>query len=255
MGEGSHLSGGGTTMKILERTEPLPKSKSPNSNWNSYYGDDKYAVPEFIDNALWRNYRAVLRKHITHNKPLRVLELGGANSCYFKRFCEDFNIENYTIVDNNQTGLDRFPYKDDPRVMTYCLDLLDNPPETLIADYDIVLSSGLIEHFVPEETLRIVDYHFKAAKPGGLVLLSFPTPTIVYWAFRKFLEKTGQFPPLFERPITVSESERFKSLENDKLEQFNIWSTILTQLLLLYRKGSSPFLTQEFKAFQGFWIK
>lgn len=228
-------------MIIQERTETVRQSKSPKSNWNSYYSDDKYAVPEFIDNALWRNYRTVLRRHITHNKPLRVLELGGANSCYFKRFCEDFNIENYTIVDNNQTGLDRFPHKDDPRIRTYCLDLLENPPEILTAAYDIVLSSGLIEHFVPEETLRIVDYHFKTAKPGGLVLISFPTPTTVYRVFRKFLEITDQFPPLFERPITVTEAARFKSRESVQLEQFNIWSTILTQLLLLYRKkpGSS----------------
>lgn len=214
----------------------MPMSKSPACNWDSYYSDDKYAVPEFIDNALWRNYRAVIRRHATLDKPLRVLELGGANSCYFQRFCADFSIENYTIVDSNPVGMARFPHKNDARVTSIDADLLGPPVDGISERYDIVLSSGLIEHFIPAETVRIVQQHFMAAKPGGLVLMSFPTPTLVYHGFRKFLELTDQFPPLFERPIAAAEAAGFQLGGSTRLEQFNIWSTILTQMLLLYRK-------------------
>ncbi len=36
--------------------------------------------------------------------------------------------------------------------------------------------AGLIEHFVPEDTEKIVQAHFDMAKSSGLVLMSFPTP-------------------------------------------------------------------------------
>jgi hypothetical protein len=219
---------------------PLPAqatSQSPACDWDAYYGDNKYAVPEFIDNALWRNYSAVLRRHgVTRDQPLRVLELGGANSCYFQRFCQDFSVASYTIVDSNPVGMARFAHRNDPRVTCIEADLLGPPIDAIAERHDIVLSSGLIEHFIPEETLRIVQQHFMAAKPGGLVLMSFPTPTAVYHGFRKFLEWTDQFPPLFERPIAAPEAAGFQLAGSTRLAQFNIWSTILTQMLLLYRK-------------------
>jgi len=218
----------------------MAHSDSPECNWDSYYSDDKYAVPEFIDNALWRNYRAVLRRHGAVGRPLRVLELGGANSCYFKRFCTDFQIDNYTIVDNNPVGMARFPHKDDPRVTSIQADLLGEPLARIHEGYDVVLSSGLIEHFIPDETLRIVRQHFLAARPGGLVLISFPTPTAIYHGFRWFLERTDQFPPLFERPIDAAEARGFALGGAQQLAQFNIWSTILTQMCLLYRKNPAP---------------
>ena len=215
-------------------------SDSPACNWDSYYADDKYAVPEFIDNALWRNYRAVLRRHgVGRDRPLRVLELGGANSCYFRRFCDDFRIENYTIVDSNPVGMARFPHKDDPRVTSIEADLLGAPLPEIAGGFDIVLSSGLIEHFIPSETLRIVDRHFDAARPGGLVLISFPTPTAVYHGFRWFLERTDQFPPLYERPITTREAASFQRPGSTELARFNIWSTILTQMCVLFRKQAA----------------
>lgn len=40
--------------------------------------------------------------------------------------------------------------------------------------FDVVYSLGLIEHFSPEETLRLVKEHVRVCKPGGLVIISVP---------------------------------------------------------------------------------
>lgn len=213
-------------------------ANSPKSNWDAYYSDDHFAVPEFIDNALWNNYEKVLLRHLPDPKAnITVTELGGANSCYYKRFKKSFNIERYNIVDNNEIGLNLFPFATDHEVSLINFDLLQSAPEETKGSSDVVLSSGLIEHFNPSDTARLVRHHFETARTGGLVVISFPTPTAIYKVFRRFLEMTGQFPPLFERPIEEGEILPVLSGLGTTVETYKIWTTILTQLLVVTRKA------------------
>lgn len=218
--------------------QEVAMNSSTQSDWNEYYSKKKFDVPPFIVNALWGNYEAVLRKHITENKTdLVVMELGGADSCFYPLFRKSFNISEYHIVDNNQYGLDLFEHKQDKGVFMHQFDLLQGAPQDLGTQADIVFSAGLIEHFLPADTQTMVKSHFALTKPNGLVLMSFPTPTTIYWAFRFFLEKTGKFPPLFERPVSSDEILSITSNSGTTLENYKIWKTILTQLLVLFRKS------------------
>ncbi|EXI81597.1 MAG: hypothetical protein AW10_01134 [Candidatus Accumulibacter appositus] len=213
-------------------------SSSPDSNWDAYYGNADFTTPEFIDNALWDAYSAVIKKHIDGNQTgLVIVELGGANSCFYQRFKKEFSIGEYHIIDSNRMGHALFPYKQDNGVHLYELDLLHAKLESLNISADIVFSGGLIEHFSPDDTKQVIECHFELARPGGLVLMSFPTPTWIYWAFRHFLEKIGKFPPLFERPLREEEVLKTANRLGSTLESFKIWRTILTQLVTLTRKA------------------
>lgn len=212
-------------------------TSSKQSDWNEYYRNGEFDVPPFIINALWRNYEQAIRRHIgPHQSGLIVMELGGADSCFYPQFRKAFDVAEYHIVDNNDFGLNLFQNKQDKGVFLHNVDLLNGNPQKLVTRADIVFSAGLIEHFIPNDTETIVQAHFELAKPGGLVMMSFPTPTAIYWTFRWFLEKTGKFPPLFERPIKSDEVMRVLKNFGSPLETYKIWNTLLTQLFTLTRK-------------------
>jgi hypothetical protein len=193
-------------------------------------------VPEFMINALWRNFEAVIRRHVDQSRePLVVVELGGADSCMYERFTKAFPVAEYHIVDNNKLGLDRFREKAYKNTFLHDVDLLTAvPPKEISAD--VVFSVGIIEHFVPADTQKLIDMHFELAHSGGLVVMSFPTPTVVYWAYRRFLELIRKFPPLYERPLTSEEVMPALVRLGTPLETYKIWSTILTQLIISTRK-------------------
>ena len=209
----------------------------PIRNWDEYYSRREFEVPGFIVSVLWEHYEKAIRKHLNTTKSsLVVMELGGANSCFYRRFKNAFPVGEYHILDNNELGLDLFAHKGYLGTSLHNVDLLRSNPASIGTLADIVFSAGLIEHFVPEETRRIVEFHFEVAHPGGLVLMSFPTPTWIYWTFRRFLEKAGRFPPLFERPIQTAEVVPILPHLGTPLECYRIYSTILTQLLTISRK-------------------
>lgn len=206
--------------------------------WTEYY--DQYQVPQFIIDRIWESYSEALSKHIQSDQSDMVIaELGGAGENLFAdKFYQRFNrLSAYHVLDNNAAGLELTRKSAKKGMTLHNIDLLD--PEAvsrLGLGADIVFSAGLIEHFTEEDTRKMIESHFKLAKPGGLVLLSFPTPTQVYWIFRWLLEITDKFPPLFERPLTAKEVIQTTGSHGILLESHKIWSTILTQQLILVRK-------------------
>jgi cyclopropane fatty-acyl-phospholipid synthase-like methyltransferase len=70
---------------------------------------------------------------------------------------------------------------------------------------DLVYSVGLIEHFDPFSTERAILADFDRCKPGGLVLITFPTPTALYRAIRAAAEWMGKWLFPDERPLQFGE--------------------------------------------------
>jgi len=56
---------------------------------------------------------------------------------------------------------------------------------------DVVFSVGLVEHFDVVETHEAVLAHFDVLRPGGLAIITFPTPTLLYRTTRSLLEGVG----------------------------------------------------------------
>lgn len=209
-------------------------------DWTSYYSDHKYRAPEFIIKKLWKNYRGLLKKHayqeIYNKNDLVIAELGGADSHFYELFLDELNISSYNVIDNNEFGLQMSKNTNSSVLCLHNFDLLKDDPSKLNVCADLVFSAGLIEHFTPENTRTIIESHFSLLKSGGIAFVSFPTPTLVYKAFRCFLEKVDRFPPLYERPLHPDEVIETVQKYGVVLDNIRIYSTLLTQQVILVKK-------------------
>ena len=164
---------------------------------------------------------------------VRVCELGGANSCFIDDFVALPNMGRYHVIDSNAYGVEllnqRFP--NDLRVSAEVANALEltSPAEK----HDIVFSVGLIEHFDRAHTARCIEAHFRLARPGGAVLITFPTPTLPYRLIRGAAELFGIWAFPDERPLMFDEvsfsCSRFGRSEHESIN----WAIGLTQGYIL----------------------
>lgn len=217
---------------IFTRRQPINKK----TDWDRYYT----RIP--ITARLTRKYTtSVLLKLIKRyasvkdRRSLSVLEIGGANSCFLNSILQEIRPALYEIVDTNQYGLsllERRLHAGTPvRLRNESVFHLGTDGQA-----DLAFSVGLIEHFNPLETRRAVLAHFDALRPGGIAIISFPTPTWLYQSARGILEALNlwQFPD--ERPLRTAEVLAGITGVGDVLYQKTLWPLILTQHLIVARK-------------------
>jgi hypothetical protein len=180
--------------------------------------------------------RRLIKKNLSKSEP-DIIELGGANSCFLEGLNASLHPSRYTIIDNNSTGLKKTGKLLGTRLHIHLVnnDVL-NP--SFRAAADIVLSIGLIEHFTLEGTRQAIRTHFALAAEGGLVIISFPTPTFLYRVSRKISELLGLWMFPDERPLTFDEVLRIVSELGEVLDRKIIWPIFLTQGIVLIRKRS-----------------
>jgi cyclopropane fatty-acyl-phospholipid synthase-like methyltransferase len=173
------------------------------------------------------------------NEGLSFLELGGGNSCVFDRLYASFRPNCYTIIDNNELGLDLLRSRVDTPANLRLLsgDLLSD--RITERNFDVVLSLGLIEHFDRIHTAQMISRHFEFAKPGGCVLITFPTPTRRYRVSRRIAESLGAWAFPDERPLEMQEvAESFESHGRILHQEIGAW-TPFTQGLIMGRRANA----------------
>lgn len=183
--------------------------------------------------------RAVVRAHLLRligksglNGGFSVAEFGGGGSSFCGAVKKRFRPAEYTVYDSCRDGIAAF-LRRNPSDRAVCMDLLKSAPEK---EYDLVFSVGMIEHFPPEETAELVRRHFEAAKPGGYVILLFPTPTVLYRLTRRIAESCGLWSFPDERAVEPEEVRKTADLYGEFLEGYVIRANILSQYAVLYRK-------------------
>ena len=84
---------------------------------------------------------------------------------------------------------------------------------------------------------KCIATHFKRCRPGGIVLVTFPTPTFLYWVIRKPAEwiRVWAFPD--KNPLSFAEVALVCDQYGIKLYQSINWAIGLTQGYLVYRKS------------------
>jgi hypothetical protein len=207
--------------------------KPAHTDWDSYY-----ARPYRTASLTRKHTASVLADLIRKNGGARgtILELGGANSCFIDQILEEVQPARYDVIDSNQLGLDllksRYPHDD--RVSARHGDALAvSEPERL---YDIVFSVGLIEHFDPTGTAKVVVAHFKYLRPGGTAIITFPTPTWLYRGVRALAEVTNNWIFHDERPLQLQEFERAVAGRGEIKSARILWPLILTQYCVAVKK-------------------
>lgn len=205
------------------------------TDWNRYYS----APPATAGFA-----RRIVSARLMHiigmfrrDGRFTVTELGGGDSCFYDRIAREFQPLRYTVCDNNVLALRRFRDRvgNDSGVVLCEVNLLRALPENA-EKADLVFSVGLIEHFSPLNTARMVRRHFELAKTGGLVILFFPTPTPLYRATRFCAELLRLWMFHDERPLRSAEVERVIAPYGHVVHRELIRANFLTQRIIVARK-------------------
>jgi glycosyltransferase involved in cell wall biosynthesis len=206
------------------------------TDWDRYYTN----VPATA--ALTRKYTAsvlvdVIRRYATPAKDSRlsIVEIGGANSCFLDRILLAIGPRTYDVIDTNEYGLSLLAR----RVGNGQVVRLHQ--ESVLAlslgrDADLVFSVGLVEHFDPGETRKAVLAHFDALRPGGLAIITFPTPTLLYRIARRLIEMGGMWKFPDERPLDRAEVLAAVRERGDVVYQKTLWPLILTQHVIAAQK-------------------
>jgi glycosyltransferase involved in cell wall biosynthesis len=217
--------------------DPGGGTRPARTDWSAYYRHP--AVWARLTRRITRHAivreaaRAALRKPFA-----RIVELGGGNSIFLRAFRRRFPDARLIAVDTNALGLRllRAGLAGDPRLVTVRGDVLAPAGQSLGAD--LVFSVGLIEHFGPDDTARAIEKHFAHACPGGLVLITFPTPTWLYRLVRASAERVGVWSFPDERPLQMDEVVGTVGQYGEILRVFVNWSIVLTQGVVVARKHS-----------------
>ena len=209
--------------------DPLP------TDWDKYYASP-YKTAGYARRIVGGKLLEMLRRYQPIPRP-EIAELGGGNSCFFESILKSIAPARYVIYDNNALGVRKFEERTSgiPCAAAKQCDLLkfDSGKEE---KFDVVLSVGLIEHFPPELTKKMVQVHFNLARTGGIVVLFFPTPTFLYRATRSLSELLRLWIFHDERPLTAEEVEADLPPCGTVLHREIIWRNFLTQQIIIARK-------------------
>jgi hypothetical protein len=198
------------------------------TNWDNYYRSPTPTA------HLTRRYTARTLVECMRNfggKIDQLVEFGGANSCFLDSVRAGIAPREYHVIDTNAYGLSLLegrgviPHQQDCRVVSREMEA------------DLAFSIGLIEHFDRAGTREAVASHFRALKPGGCAIISFPTPTLLYRIARRIAEAAGAWKFPDERPLDRSEvidaANAWGRLEFEKI----LWPIVFTQRLMVFRKN------------------
>jgi glycosyltransferase involved in cell wall biosynthesis len=204
-----------------------------NTNWDLYY-DTPYKTASISRRFTEKKIHALVDefrpKMIRH-----ICELGGGNSFFYQKLNEKFPEARYTIVDNNQRGLDKFQelHGDDGMVKLVNGNVLK--PDFTLPAADLVFSVGLIEHFSQPNTSLAIKTHFDCAAPGSVVIITFPTPTWLYRGARHLTELVGAWKFPDERPLplqeVVDEVKKYGEIIHTSIN----WPVVFTQGIVITR--------------------
>ena len=218
---------------VFTRREASPAA----TDWDRYYTSvpatarltRRYTTAVLVD-AMNRHAAPAAR-----DARLSIVEIGGATSCFVDAILAAVGCRSYEVVDTNRYGLSllarRMGANDVIRLHEQSvLDL------SLAAEADIVFSVGLVEHFDPDDTRKAVLAHFDALRPGGIAIITFPTPTLLYRMARGAIEAIGMWKFHDERPLDPREVIRAVEERGDVICERTLWPLILTQELIVARK-------------------
>ncbi len=204
------------------------------TDWTRYY-TTPYKTASITRKITGNLLIRAIKQYVPMGDHLSIIELGGANSAFLEWIIRDCSPDAYMIIDNNQAGLDKTKGR-----------IPENAPVTMInADIltlalpekaDLVFSVGLIEHFDQAGTQNVIKTHFDLVKPGGYVIMTFPTPTWLYQSVRYFAEAMGVWIFHDERPLELKEVLETANEYGRKKNARIIWPIILTQGLVVFQK-------------------
>lgn len=204
------------------------------TDWDAYYAKP-FSATTITRRITTARLIGHMRRWLDGENPL-IAELGGANSCFITALYEALRPKGYLAIDNNSYGLSLLAKRcaDLPGLSLLEEDVL-RPQQR--AEADLVFSVGLIEHFDTAGTAAVIANHYRYVRPGGLVIMSFPTPTWLYRSVRTLAELSGQWRFHDERPLGFAEVKAGMEPHGELLDHDLIWPIMLTQGVWIGRRA------------------
>ncbi len=207
------------------------------TDWTAYY-DRPYKTASITRKFTERILINTIKKYTKDKDRLSLIELGGANSAFLETIIDKIKPAEYLIIDNSQAGLDKTKNRisETDNIMLFNQDILNLNFDRQV---DLVFSVGVIEHFDRAGTQKAIQSHFDLLKPGGIALITFPTPTLLYRIVRFLAELTGLWIFHDERPLLFEEVNETAKLYGTKQSFKIIWPIMLTQGIAVFQKNRS----------------
>ncbi|MCA1991311.1 MAG: class I SAM-dependent methyltransferase [Coleofasciculus sp. S288] len=123
-------------------------------------------------------------------RQMKLLEIGCANSVWLPYFAKEFGFQIFGL-DYSEIGCEQEKYilsKAAVKGDVVCSDFFA-PPETMLEEFDVVISFGVAEHF--EDTATCIQAFSKFLKPKGIMITIIPN----------MVGLTGWFQKLINRPV------------------------------------------------------
>ncbi len=206
------------------------------TDWDEYYRNP-YKTAFLSRFILCRQLLKRLRKYRTREREFSIVELGGGDSSFYDAVSKSLSPTSYDVYDSNALGLQKL--RERPGASSNSAlhiaeaDILKMKAEPKA---DLAFSVGLIEHFDARGTRKAIDAHFDLVKPGGYVVLLFPTPTFLYKLTRFVSELLHLWIFHDERPLRVEEVESCVATRGQVISKGMIRSVLLTQAAIVARK-------------------
>lgn len=171
---------------------------------------------------------------------LRVLELGSGRGD-LATLCAEQGA-NVTLLDASKRALQQAGARFDRlglRATHITGDLFHSAPN---GAFDLVISSGVIEHFRGADRTAAVKAHQSALSRGGMAVISVPNAHCMpYRTWKAWLELRGSWPYGFERPYSrreLARRAREAGFQRSEVHGCGFWQSMGDQLVPLVMGGS-----------------
>jgi len=194
---------------FLDKIIVFKKLEFKVTDWREYYSKKPLKI---VSKKRENNINYILNILEENNFNGRnFLEYGGGNSSVAEAISKKYKVDKFTIVDNNQYGIDLLDNRDIKNLNKQCLSIFDFKDKEI---YDLIYSVGLIEHFQGKDFENCVLEHFKYAKKGGYILYTFPVPVFRYKVIRTIYEIFNKWQYTDEIPLNSKTVENVVKKHN-----------------------------------------
>lgn len=179
----------------------LPETISPDQPGPNYYIDRKFH--DFFERIFID----------IETKNSKLLEIGCARSVWLPYFAKKFEFKVYGI-DYSETGCQQAKQilsNEGVRGEIVCADFL-SPPESMIEEFDVVISFGVLEHF--EDTEGCILAFSKFLKQGGIMIMNIPNLTGLVGLIQRLMNRN-----VFNIHVPLSLAKIMEAIQKSMLKQ------------------------------------
>lgn len=170
----------------------------------------------------WRRVASELAAGFGSITGLRTIELGSGRGD-LSALLAQLGAE-VTLLDTSERALAQAQARFDRlglEVRCVCGDMLDES-NGIAGQFDVSLSSGVIEHFRGDDRTRVIRSHFDVLTPGGMTVISVPhARCLPYRLWKFYLELRGWWP--YGMEIPYSKAELLRRARQIGFDQADAW--------------------------------